>query len=189
MYNEIQYTHSVDKSMMPRFMPIRPPNPEQSLRADVQESPAIIQLSQPILTDIPQEEFAVPPDIGGDLTTLTKNISELGPEETVQSSPPDNMVSSVDTSQHITDTPDSGALTDPPGDATLPLPPPLANTLNTDITEEESRERVSRAKIIDYFRSGQGTLKKPLEQGATFVTCNTPLVTRVSHAPSRSSPH
>ena len=91
VYNEIQYTHSVDKSMMPRFMPIRPPNPEQRLRADVQESPAILQLSQPILTDIPQEEFAVPPDIGGDLTILTQNISELGPEETVQSSPPDNM--------------------------------------------------------------------------------------------------
>ena len=124
VYNEIQYTRSVDKSMMPRFMLIQPPNPEQRLRADVQESPAILQLSQSILTDIPQEEFAIPPDIGGDLTTLTQNISELGPEETVQSSPPDNMVSSVDTSQHITDTPDSDVLTDPPGGCNPPSPSP-----------------------------------------------------------------
>ena len=176
VYNEIQYRHSVDKSMMPRFMQIRPPNPEQRQRAHAQDSPAIVQLSQPILTDIPQEEFSVPPDIGGDLT-LTQNISELRPEETVQSSPQDNMVSSVDTSQHSTDTPDSGALTDPPGDTTLPLPPPLVNTLITDSAEEEDRERAIKEKMIEYFRTGQGTLKKPLEQGATFVTFNTPLVT------------
>ena len=87
------------------------------------------------------------------------------------------MVSSVDTSQHSTDTPDSGALTDPSGDTTLPLPPPLVNTLITDSAEEEDRERVIKEKMIEYFRTGQGTLKKPLEQGATFVTFNTPLVT------------
>ena len=71
------------------------------------------------------------------------------------------MISSVDTSQHSTDTLESGALTDPPGDTTLPLPPPLVNTLITDSAEEEGRERAIKEKMIEYFRTGQGTLKKP----------------------------
>ena len=186
VYNELQYMHSVDKSMMPRFMPLRPPNPDPRIR--VRDPTAIVAMHEPVLADIPAEiivDEADPPDVGG-VTILSENIAELSPEETMQSSPQDNIGATEVTGQLETDTSDSGVPpnpTDPTGETTLPPPfPPITIPSLTDSTAEVDAEIAAKERMIRHFRSGNGVLKRPKEQGATFVTFNTPLVTTPTQA-------
>ena len=177
IYDDMQYMQSVDKSTMLKFMPIRPPNPERRIR--VQDPPVNSVMHDPILADIPAAviiDGAVPPHIGGE-TILSENILELSPEETEQSSPQDNNDAAQGTSQYETDTSDSGMTPNPTGVTTLSFPlPPLILPSLTDDTEDDTGSS-SQEKVMDYFRSGNGVLKRPSEQGATYVTFNTPLVT------------
>ena len=101
----IQYMHSVDKSQMPRFMPIIPPNAEQRIRAASREVPVSIEMHQLVLADTPPAEIVddiIPPEIGG-VTTLSKNILELRPEGSNQTSPTDIHDAEQGISQHSTD--------------------------------------------------------------------------------------
>ena len=76
VYNEIQYMHSVDKSSMPRFMTVAPPNAELTQEA---------QAHYPVLADTPVVgiiDSIFPPEIGGG-ESISGNILELHPEGNV----------------------------------------------------------------------------------------------------------
>ena len=99
VYNEIQYMHSVDKSTMPQFMPILPPNAEPLERAETLE-PADIAMTQLVLADTPTEPVPdiIPPEIGGVTTLSDENIPELHPSGNDPSSPTDTHGAHRDTS-------------------------------------------------------------------------------------------
>ena len=171
--------HSVDKSQIPRFIPILPPNAEERIRAEARIVPVNMEMHQLVLADTPPVEIVtdiIPPEIGG-VTTLTENILELHPEGYDQTSPTDSYDAEQGIDQHNAETPIDITSPDLVGEHS-PSPSllfPTPTTVNT-ITEEHV-ERNSQEKLKDYFRTGNGILKRPSEQGATFVTFNTPLVT------------
>ena len=140
VYDEIQYMHSVDKSSMPRFMTVAPPNAELTQEA---------QAHYPVLADTPIVgiiDSIFPPEIG---ESISGNILELHPEDNVQGSPPDNYGASADTSQYKTDTLDSGAAADPNGETSPPSTLPLSDTINhTDTTAEDERARSTNDGVI-----------------------------------------
>ena len=94
--------HSVDKSQMPRFIPILPPNAEERIRAEARIVPVNMKMHQLVLADTPPVE--IPPEIGG-VTTLTENILELHPEGYDQTSPTDSHDAEQGIDQHNADTP------------------------------------------------------------------------------------
>ena len=166
VYNEIQYMHSVDKSTMPQFMPILPPNAEPLERAEILE-PADIAMTQLVLAD-------TPPEIGGVTTLSDENISELHPSGSDPSSPTDTHGAHRGTSQYNTDTSVSRVLSDSNEESAVSptLPPiPSIETDNTGTLQSASDN------VIEYCRNGSGTLRRQSEHSATFVTFNTPLVT------------
>ena len=177
VYDEIQYMHSVNKSQVLRFMPIAPPNAEQRIRAASREVPVSIEMHQLVLADTPPVEIVediIPSEIGG-VTTVSENILELRPEGSDRTSPTVMHDAEQGISQHSTDISTDSVSPDSVLEQHLSLSFPTPTTVNT--TTDEHVERNSQEQVIDYFRTGNGILKRPSEQGATFVTFNTPVVT------------
>ena len=177
VYDEIQYMHSVNKSQVLRFMPIAPPNAEQRIRAASREVPVSIEMHQLVLADTPPVEIVediIPSEIGG-VTTVSENILELRPEGSDRTSPTVMHDAEQGISQHSTDISTDSVSPDSVLEQHLSPSFPTPTTVNT--TTDEHVERNSQEQVIDYFRTGNGILKRPSEQGATFVTFNTPVVT------------
>ena len=179
VYNEIQYMHSVDRSQMPRFMPITPPNAEERIRAEAREVPVNMEAYQLVLADTPLVRDIIPPEIG-DATTFAENILELHREGYDQTSPTDSHDAEQGIEQQRAGTSSDSVSLNSVGEhhLTPSLPSPTPTTVHTNT--DESVERNSQEQVIDYFRTGTGTLKRPSERGATFVTFNTPVVTTLT---------